>query len=78
MIRVHVWNYGGFWKSCVGSTYNVGHAAVSVDTFEANQSVYISWWPGGGDPKKGAIGANEIADPHLYIMRDLVAETGAK
>ncbi len=74
MIRVFVWNYGGFWKSIAGGTYNVGHAAVGIDTSTANKSIYLSWWPGGEDRKKVSIGNNSVADPHLDVLQDLKSE----
>ncbi len=77
MVRVFVWNYGGFWKSIVGGTYNVGHAALGIDTNTANKSIYLSWWPSGEDAKKGAIGSNSLADPHLDVLHDL-REEGTK
>lgn len=77
MVRVFVWNYGGFWKSLVGSTYNVGHAAVGIDTNTANKSIYLSWWPSGEDRKRGTIGNNSLADPHLDVLQDL-REEGTK
>ncbi len=61
----------------MGSTYNVGHAAVGIDTNTANKSIYLSWWPSGEDRKRGTIGNNSLADPLLDVLQDL-REEGSK
>ena len=77
MVIVMVWNYGGFWKACVGKKENVGHAAVRIITDNIEKPFYISWWPGDtpDNAKKGrkTKKSGRLPDPH-DLARDLLEE----